>query len=76
MEPWPPDLIAKARCFLARGYRYAAGPPEALVDSEHADTVERTELETMDAAAIAARLARPVTAGVAIGFRGNGPPKC
>jgi hypothetical protein len=67
-----PDLIAKARRFLARGYRYSAGPPEALVDTEHDASVTRAELEAMDEAAIASRLSRPAVGGLAIGFRG--PP--
>jgi hypothetical protein len=56
--------------FLRCGYRYAPGPPEALVDAEHADVVERAVLEAMDEAALDARLARPVSSGFAIGFRG------
>jgi hypothetical protein len=69
MEPWLPDLIAKARHFLARGYRYSPGPPEALVDTEHNASVTRAELEAMDEATIAARLSRPAVGGLAIGFR-------
>jgi hypothetical protein len=70
-DPWPPDLIAKAHRYLVRGYRYAAGPPEALVDTEHDDLVTRAELEAMDEPTIAKRLARPAAAGLAIGFRGR-----
>jgi hypothetical protein len=70
MEPWPHDLITKARRFLARGYRYAEAPPEALVDTEHDDSVTRAELEAMDEATIAKTLARPAAVGLAIGFRG------
>jgi hypothetical protein len=62
--------MAKARRFLARGYRYAAGPPEALVDTEHNDAVTRAELEAMDEATIAARFSGPADHGLAIGFRG------
>jgi hypothetical protein len=67
-------LIGNARRFHARGYRHSPGPPEALADTEHNDVVERTELEAMDEATIAARLTRPrpTAAGLAIGFRG--PP--
>jgi hypothetical protein len=66
--PWPPDLIAKARRFLARGYRYDAGPPEVLVDTEHDDVVTRAELAVMDAVMIAKRLAHPTAVALAIGF--------
>jgi hypothetical protein len=69
-DPWPPDLIAKARRFLVRGHRYSEGPREALVDTEHDAVVTRAELEAMDAATIAARLSRPATGGLSIGFRG------
>jgi hypothetical protein len=47
------------------------GPPEALVDTEHSDSVERTELEAIDDPAIAPRLSWPSVGGLAIDFRGR-----